>query len=83
MEVNFRKKKKVSQEEIARDEECKEFEEDAQAYYKSLRARREKELISKEVEKKKISEEAQKKRKERKAYYEEIKKIYQRKGKKK
>jgi len=83
MELDFRKKKKVIHEEIAKDEECKEFEEDAQAYYKGLRARQEKERTQKEIQKKKISEEEQKKKKERKAYYEEIKKIYREKGKKK
>lgn len=82
MEVDFKKKKKVIQEDLAKDEECKEFEDDAQTYYKSLRARLEKEQIKKIAEKKKISKEEQKKRKERKAYYEEIKKIYREKKKK-
>ena len=83
MDVDFKRKKKVSTEEIADADACKEFEADAQTYYKGLRARNEKEQIQKEVQKKKNSEEEQKKKKERKAYYEEIKKIYQKKGKKK
>ena len=83
MDIDFRKKKKVIHEEIANNNECKDYEEDAQAYYKSLRARREKGQIKKEAEKKKISEEKQKKRKEREAYYKEIKEIYQKKNKKK
>ena len=82
MEIDFRKKKKVSQEELAEEDTCKEFEDDAQAYYKGLRARKEKEKTQKEIEKKKLSEEEQKKRKERQKYCEEIKKIYQSKGKK-
>jgi hypothetical protein len=81
MEIDFRKKKKVSQEDLAEDDACKEFEDDAQTYYKGLRARKEKERTQKEIEKKKLSEEEQKKKKEREVYYAEIKKIYQRKGK--
>jgi len=83
MEIDFRKKKKEAvKEDVAEDTESKEFEDDAQAYYKGLRARGEKERTQKEAEKKKISEEEQKKRKEREAYCKEIKKIYQEKGKK-
>ena len=84
MEIDFKKKKKeVIPEEIAEEDACKEFEEDAQAYYKGLRARQEKEQIKKEADKKRLSEEERKKRKEKEAYYKEIKKIYQRKVKKK
>jgi len=83
MELDFRKKKKVIHEELAEDDTCKEFEEDAQTYYKNLRAKQDKERVLKEAEKKKLSEEEQKKRKEREAYYKEIKKIYKKKGKKK
>jgi len=82
MELDFRKKKKEVIHEEIEDNACKEFEDDAQTYYKGLRARQEKEKAQKEAEKKKLSEEEQKKRKEREAYYKEIKKIYQRKGKK-
>jgi flagellar basal body rod protein FlgB len=69
MELDFRKKKKkVSHEEIANADACKEYQEDAQTYYKSLRARLDKEKAQKEIQKKKLSEEEQKKRKEREAY---------------
>ena len=80
MEIDFRKKKKVSQEEIAEKDACKEYEEDAQAYYKNLRAKLDKERTQNEIEKKKFSEEEQKKRKEREAYYKEIKAIYRKKA---
>jgi len=83
MELDFRKKKKVIDEDFAEEDTCKEFEDDAQTYYKGLRARQEKEKAIKEAEKKKLSEEEQKKRKKREAYYKEIKKIYQRKEGKK
>ena len=79
MDIDFRKKKKVVSEDFAEEDKCKEYEDDAQAYYKGLRARKEKEKKLKEAEKKKLSEEEQKKRKEREAYYKEIKKIYQKK----
>jgi predicted anti-sigma-YlaC factor YlaD len=81
MEIDFRKKKKVVQEDLAEEDACKEFEDDAQTYYKGLRARQEKEKAIKESEKKKLSEEEQKKRKKREAYYKEIKEIYKRKKK--
>jgi Skp family chaperone for outer membrane proteins len=80
MEIDFRKKKKVVNEDFAEEDTCKEFEEDAQAYYKGLRARKEKEKTQKEIEKKKLSEEEQKKRKEREEYYKEIKAIYRKKA---
>ena len=85
MEIDFRKKKKIPFEEIeiAPEKEAQEFEDDAQSYYKSLRARREKEQAQKEIEKKKISKEEEKKKEEKKAYYEEIKKIYRDKKNKK
>lgn len=84
MDIDFRKKKKApfEEEEIAATKDAKEFEDDAQVYFKNLRSRREKEQAKKEVEKKKISKEEQKKKEERKAYCEEIKKIYADKKKK-
>jgi hypothetical protein len=85
MEIDFRKKKKVPFEEIeiAAKKDAKEFEDDAQSYYKSLRARQEKEQAQREIEKKKILKEEEKKKEEKKAYYEEIKKIYRDKKKEK
>jgi len=80
MELDFRKKKKVSHEELADDDSCKKFEEDAQTYYKSLRARSDKERALKEIQKKKLSKEEQKKKKEREAYCKEIKEIYRKKA---
>jgi Skp family chaperone for outer membrane proteins len=76
MELDFRKKKKVSHEELADDDSCKKFEEDAQTYYKSLRARSDKERALKEIQKKKLSKEEQKKKKERQEYCKQIKAIY-------
>lgn len=84
MDWDFKKKKKqVIQEDLADDEECKSYEEDAQAYYKSLRAKRDEERVQKEITKKRMSEDEIKRKKERKAYCEEIKRIYQLKAKKK
>ena len=85
MDIDFRKKKQVTFEEteIAAKKDAKEFEDDAQAYYKSLRARNEKEHVQKKAGKKIISKEEEKKKKEKKAYYEEIKKIYRDKKNKK
>lgn len=83
MEIDFKKKKKVSEEEIAEKGESKEYEDDAQAYYKRLRLRMEAEKKSKDADKKRLSEEEQKKRKERESYCNEIKAIYREKAKKK
>ena len=68
MEIDFRKKKKVIAEDFADENEGKEFEDDAQSYYKNLRARMEAEKKKKDVERQK--------------YYAEIKEIYRKKGKK-
>jgi hypothetical protein len=83
MDIDFRKKKKEApKEDVAAEEEGKEFEDDAQAYYKGLRARMEKEKAVKLAEREKLSKEDEKKRKERESYIKEIKKIYQSKKKK-
>jgi len=82
MNWDFNKKKKVSNEELANEEEGKAYEDDAQTYFKSLRAKREKEQMQKDTNKKIISKEERKKRKEREAYYKEVRKIYSDKEKK-
>jgi len=83
MDVDFKRKKKAITEEIeiAKDDDCKDYEEDAQTYYKSLRKRNEKEQALKIDERKKTSAEELKKKKERQAYYKEIREIYKKKNK--
>ena len=78
-----KKKKEVFQVERAGNNECKKYEEDAQIYYKSLRARLDKERAQKGTQKTKNLLEEQKKKKEREAYYAEVRKVYQSKGKNK